>query len=89
VLVAPWKIPRPGDLQRQAFYDFRIDETIPSRVRRTVMFTSDTEMENGKRSLAIYYAALGGDVVHLPNRGHYVFGDMGSSEFPELIDRIL
>ena len=89
VLVAPWKIPRAGDPVRQAFYDFPIDATIKSRVRRIVMFTSDTEQENGKRSLAIYHSALGGDVVDLPHKGHYVIGDMGTCEFPELVDRIL
>ena len=87
-LVAPWKIPRVGDPRRKAFYEFPIDETIKSRVRRILMFTSDTEMEGGKKSLAIYHAALGGDIVHLPGKGHYTIADMGTHEFPELLDKI-
>jgi len=88
-LVAPWKIPRADDPGRSAFYDLPIDATIKRRVRRILMFTSDTEKEDGKRSLAIYHAALGGDVVDLPNRGHFIFSDMGTREFPELLDRIV
>jgi hypothetical protein len=53
------------------------------------MFTSDTEKEDGKKSLAIYHAALGGDIVHLPNKGHYIITDMGTHEFPELLDKIV
>jgi predicted alpha/beta hydrolase family esterase len=89
VLVAPWKIPRPGDPLRTAFYEFPIDETIKRRVRRILMFTSDTEKEDGKQSLAIYHAALGGNIVHLPNMGHYIIADMGTREFPELLDEIV
>ncbi len=88
VLVAPWKIPRPGDRQRRAFYDFKIDETIASRVRRILMFTSDTEREDGRQSLMIYHRALGGEVVNLPNKGHYIETEMGTCEFPELLNEI-
>jgi predicted alpha/beta hydrolase family esterase len=88
-LVAPWKIPRAGDSLRKAFYEFPIDETIKRRVRRIVMFTSDTEMEDGKKSLAIYHAALGGDIVDLPDKGHYTIADMGTDEFPELLDKLV
>jgi predicted alpha/beta hydrolase family esterase len=88
VLVAPWKIPRAGDPYRKAFYEFPIDETIKRRVRRILMFTSDTEMEDGKKSLVLYHAALGGDIVHLPGKGHYTIADMATHEFPELLSRI-
>lgn len=88
VLVAPWKIPRAGDSVRKVFYEFSIDETIKSRVQRILMFTSDTEMMDGKKSLAIYQAALGGEIADLPNKGHYVIGDMGTGAFPELLDRL-
>jgi predicted alpha/beta hydrolase family esterase len=89
VLVAPWKIPRARDPVREAFYDFPLDETIKYRVRRIIMFTSNTEQENGKKCLAIYHAALGGKIIELANKGHYVMGDMGTCEFPELLDQIL
>jgi hypothetical protein len=77
-----------GDPYRKAFYEFPIDETIKRRVRRILMFTSDTEMEDGKKSLVLYHAALGGDIVHLPGKGHYTIADMATHEFPELLSRI-
>jgi predicted alpha/beta hydrolase family esterase len=89
VLVAPWKIPRAGCPWRKAFYEFPIDETIKRRVRRIVMFTSDTEMEGGKKSLAIYHGALGGDIVNLPGKGHYTIADMRTEEFPELLGELV
>jgi hypothetical protein len=52
------------------------------------MFTSDTEMEDGKKSLVIYRAALGGDIVDLPGKGHYTIADMRTHEFPELLSKI-
>jgi hypothetical protein len=58
-------------------------------VGRIVMFTSDSEMEDGKKSLAIYHAALGGDIVDLPGKGHYTIADMRTHEFPELLSKIV
>ena len=67
----------------------QIDETIKSRVRRTVMFTSDTEHDDGKKSLEIYHAALGGEITSIPNKGHYISSHMGTQEFPELLNVIV
>jgi predicted alpha/beta hydrolase family esterase len=89
VLVAPWKIPKQGDPGRAAFYEYQIDETIKSRVRNVIMFTSDTEEDDGKKSLEIFHTALGGRIVNLPNKGHYIGRDMGNNEFPELISVIV
>ena len=88
ILVAPWKIPS-GDRARQAFYSYQIDRTIRARVGEIVIFTSDDEEEDGKRSAHIFHDALGGRVIELPSHGHYTFGDMGTNEFPELLDEIL
>ena len=88
VLVAPWKIPDENDAGRKEFYEYPIDKTIRSRVKEIVMFTSDDEEEDGKRSLEIFHDALGGRLINLGNKGHYTFGDMGTEEFPELVREI-
>ncbi len=88
ILVAPWKITTKEDEFRPAFYDYPIDETIKSRVGEIVMFTADNEEENGKKSLEMYREVLGGRVIELKGRGHYIFRDMGVEEFPELIEEI-
>ena len=89
ILVAPWKIPKENDAKKEKFYTFPIDETIKSRVSEIIMFTSDNEREDGKKSLEIYQSSLGGKVIELKGRGHYIFRDMDTEEFPELINEIL
>lgn len=89
VLVAPWKIPDENDELRKEFYNYPIDEEIKSRVGAIVMFTADDEEDDGKESLKIFHNALGGEVIELKSHGHYTLGDMGTEEFPELLNIIL
>jgi hypothetical protein len=58
-------------------------------VRRVIMFTSDNEHDDGKKSLEIYHAALGGEIFNIPNMGHYISAHMGTLEFPELLNAIV
>lgn len=89
ILVAPWKIPDKGDKFRKAFYIYPIDEGIKSRVNEIVMFTADDEEDEGRESLKIFHQALGGEVIELKGYGHYTMSDMGTTEFPELLEIIL
>ncbi len=89
ILVAPWKIPDKDDEFRKEFYNYPIDKTIRERVDKIVMFTSDDEEEDGKKSLKIYHKDLGGKIIELKGHGHYTFGDMGTEKFPELIREII
>lgn len=89
ILVAPWKIPDKDDKYRKAFYEYPIDETIKSRVKEIIMFTANDEEDDGKESLKIFHQALGGKIIELKGRGHYTFSDMGTVEFPELLEAIL
>lgn len=89
ILVAPWKIPDKDDKFRQEFYIYPTDESIKSRVGEIVMFTADDEEEEGKESLKIFHQALGGAVIELKGHGHYTLGDMGTEEFPELLEKLV
>ena len=89
ILVAPWKIPTKPDKYREAFYNYEIDKKISSRVKEIVMFTSDNEAENGKKSLKLYHDALGGKIIDLKGKGHYTLDEMGTQEFPELVEEII
>ena len=88
ILVAPWKIPKENDPIKEKFYIYPIDETIKSRVSTITMFTSDNENENGKKSLKIYHDVLGGKIIELKGRGHYIFKHMGTEKFPELLEEV-
>jgi len=87
ILVAPWKI--PSNPVKEIFYGFDVDETIKSRVGEIIMFTADDEEEDGKKSLEIYHNALGGKIIELKGKGHYIIGSMGTDEFPELLGEII
>ena len=89
ILVAPWKIPDKDDEFRKEFYAYPIDEGIKSRVGEIVMFTADDEEDEGKESLKIFHQALDGEVIELKGRKHYTLGDMGTEEFPELLEAIV
>jgi predicted alpha/beta hydrolase family esterase len=89
ILVAPWKIYEAASDFEKAFYVFPIDENIKSRVDKIVMFTADDEDEDGKKGLKMFHEYLGGQIVDLEGRGHYTMDDMGTTEFPELLDVIL
>lgn len=89
ILVAPWKIPDEGDEMKIVFYTYEIDKSIASRVGKIVLFTADDEEEDGKKSLRIFHEALGGKIINLSGRGHYTQDDMGTEEFPELLQEIV
>ena len=89
ILVAPWKIPDKDDEFRKEFYTYSIDESIKSRVIEIVMFTADDEEGEGKESLKFFHQALGGAVIELKGHGHYTLGDIGTEEFPELLEKII
>ncbi len=89
ILVAPWKIPDEDDDFGRTFYTYDIDGTIKDRVGEIFMFTSDTEEDDGKKSLHIFHDSLGGHIISLKNRGHYCLWDMGTEEFPELLEIII
>jgi predicted alpha/beta hydrolase family esterase len=88
ILVAPWKIP-DNDESKKLFYNYPIDKSIKSRVDKIVMFTADDEENDGKKSLRIFHKALDGEIIELRGHGHFTMNDMGTEEFPELLDIIL
>lgn len=88
ILVAPWKIPDVGDKLKEEYYGYEIDRSIPERVGKIAMFTSDDEEEDGKESVRIFHESLGGKLIDLPKHGHYTMGDMGTTEFPELLKEV-
>ncbi len=89
ILVAPWKIHRGANEFKKAFYEFPIDATIKDRTKEIIMFTADDEAEDGKLGLRMFHNALGGEIIDLQGHGHYCMKNMGTEEFPELIESIL
>ncbi len=89
ILVAPWKIPDENNEIKKQFYNYEIDNGIRNRVDEIIMFTSNDEEEDGKKSVKIYHNAIRGKLIELKNHGHFTLEDMGTEEFPELLDGVL
>jgi predicted alpha/beta hydrolase family esterase len=92
ILVAPWIIPGEGkdDPFRKVFYTFEVDRTIKDRVNEVIIFTSDNEKEDGKKSAKIFEETLNGKVIELKGMGHYCLGrTMSTEEFPELLEEVI
>ena len=86
ILVAPWKFAE-SDSEKE-FYDFKINDKIKNQVDETIIFTSDNEETDGKKSAKIFHESLGGKLIELKNHGHFTFGDMGTEEFSELLNEL-
>ena len=89
ILVAPWKIPDENNEIEKKFYNYAINDSVKSQVGEIVIFTSDDEEEDGKKSAKIFHEALDGKIIELKNHGHFTLGDMGTEEFPELFYEFL
>jgi predicted alpha/beta hydrolase family esterase len=89
VMVAPSFIPSGNNELKNIFYNFAIDPTIRDRVKQRIIFTSDTEDTDGKKSAEIAHEKLDCRVISLANHGHYTTEDMGGNSFPELIEAVL
>lgn len=89
IMVAPSFIPSGNNELKKIFYNFTIDPTIQDRIKQRIIFTSDTEDADGKRSAEIIHEKLGCKVISLKNHGHYTTEDMGGNAFPELVEAVL
>jgi hypothetical protein len=87
ILVAPWKSIKDdmNDPYRKAYYGFKINGNVRNQADSIVYFTSDNEELAGKDSLAEFHKVIGGKIITLDGRGHYV----GIPKLPELISEIV
>ena len=58
--MAPWKIAEGSPQFEMDFYQFSIDGTIKDRVDQITIFTSNDEVEDGKKGMEMFHEALGG-----------------------------
>lgn len=89
ILIAPWKIARSDDETNKAFFDFEIDESIGYRANEVILFSSNTGPKEGNETFKVFQDALEGEVINLKGHGHYTEEDMGTTEFPELLEVVL
>lgn len=69
--------------------DFNINPEIKNNVGEIIIFVSDNEIDIVKESARIYEKELEARLIELKGRGHFTFNDMGTHEFPELLEEVL
>jgi len=90
-LVAPWIDPS-GEKKKDIldFFDFIIDPLLEERTNGITVFISDDDdlpMLNTVKILEDTIKNI--KIIKMHNKGHFVFGDMGAVEFPELLEEII
>lgn len=87
ILVAPWIDPEPRELTT-GFFDFEIDTTLTTRTNVVVFYSTDDD-DVCVRSAEIIKGVLPNATYHkFDNKGHFTKGDLGTEEFPELLEEI-
>ncbi|NBD74362.1 class I tRNA ligase family protein [Patescibacteria group bacterium] len=89
-LVSPAYGPRDKPATDSAdtdLYHFDLDPSVAERVDDIVIYTSDNDPYRA-HCLHYHEHIPGSRLIDLPNHGHFLERDMGTIEFPELIDAI-
>ncbi|MFW5846767.1 MAG: RBBP9/YdeN family alpha/beta hydrolase [Nanoarchaeota archaeon] len=89
ILVAPAVIcPDFYEQCYKDFYNFKISDKIKDNVGDIIIFISN-DREEIIESADIFKEKLEGKNIKLKNLGHFTEEDMGTTEFPELLEEIL
>lgn len=83
-LVAPWMDPHRT---LSGFFEFTLNKEVPKRVPDIHVFISeddDEEMHTAVREIKEVWQRV--PVHSLTGKGHFTLGDMGTREFPELLE---
>lgn len=88
-LVAPW-IDKTDPRPVPGFFDFKIDPDLISRTDGVTLFIStDDEPEEIRTADELKNTLPSIKVEQFSDRGHFTEGDMGTKEFPELLQSLL
>jgi hypothetical protein len=88
ILVAPWIDPE-NELTGE-FFDFKIDKDLVSRTKGMIIFNSDNDSRDIQKSVEILNEQiLGMETVNFHSYGHFCLGDMGTTAFPELLEKAI
>lgn len=88
ILVAPAKIPETEDDTRKDLYDFELPTQDVSIAEEIVLFTSN-DFPHHLQSRDLYIDSLKPKVITLDNKGHFLYFQMRTQEFPELLAEAL
>lgn len=88
ILVAPAKIPEGEADTRKDLYNFTLPNDATHIADEIVIFTSN-DFPHHLKSLEMYKASLKPRVIKLENKLHFLYFQMNTNEFPELLKEVL
>lgn len=92
ILVAPWIDPGNDNYLRSQgnnFFDFSMDKNLAKRSEVHIIFSTDDEKYILESVEEIKSEISGIHYHEFTNKGHFTEPDLGSKEFPELVELIL
>lgn len=92
ILVAPWINPEHDEIGSKMFEsDFSfINKDLVSETKRIIIFESDNDEDYVQESVRILKENIKGlESRNFHNYGHFTLSDMGTREFPELLEETL
>lgn len=89
VLVAPSVIGPEEFPQIKGFYNFNLDTSLSERTDDMVVFFSDNDFSRINESVEYLKTKLDCRFIELKGQDHFIRKDMGTVEFPELLEEVL
>lgn len=91
VLVAPWINPDNNPLSDTAdFFHFEMDPKLATRTAGLTLFHSDNDQDSIQQSVQIIRASVENMAYReFHQKGHFCYEDLGTVEFPELVEEVL
>ncbi len=68
---------------------FEIKNLIKNNIGTIVIFVSEDDSKGILKSVEIFSKHLGAEIIKFKEKGHFTLGDMGTEEFPELLEEVL
>ena len=88
VLVAPWL--DPEKTVKDSFFDFEIDRNLKDKANKIHLLISTDDDSDVLESVKKIRNSIDGYEYHEFNGyGHFTYEDMGTKEFPELLELVL
>ena len=89
ILVAPW-LGAPDKEMDKTFFDFQLDEKLADKTKNvSVFYSKDDDIDVLEAVEKIRSSVDNLKIITFEDKGHFTFNDLGTSEFPELLDEIL
>jgi len=89
ILVAPSVLHINKEEMLGELKDFEFDDSLKNYFDDLVVFYADDDEKDIGESTRFVNDKLGGEMIEIDGMGHFTKGEMGTEEFPELLDEIL